>query len=93
MIVVNSSPIIHLTAALGGLDLLPGLYGRVAVAAEVLQELENGAAIDDSAARIRTLPGIEVCGPQPGIAPWLLDRLDNGESAVIQLALDTMARP
>lgn len=59
MIIVNSSPIIHLTAALGGLDLLPGLYGRVLVPAEVLQELESGAARDDSAARVRTLAGVE----------------------------------
>ena len=47
MIIVNSSPIIHLTAALGGLDLLPGLYGRVLVPAELLQELDvtpTGAA-------------------------------------------------
>lgn len=43
MIIVNSSPIIHLTAALGGLNLLPGLYGRVLVPAEVLHELEFGA--------------------------------------------------
>jgi len=44
MIVINSSPAINLTAALGSLELLANLYGTVIVPHAVFQELEAGAA-------------------------------------------------
>ena len=53
MIILNSSPVIHLTVALGGLDALPALYGRVLVPEPVLRELEAGAELDDTARRLR----------------------------------------
>ncbi len=52
MIILNSSQVIHLTAALGGLDALPALYGRVLVPEPVLWELEAGARLDDPARRL-----------------------------------------
>lgn len=45
MIILNSSPVIQLSVALGGLDALPALYGRVLVPEPVLQELEAGAQL------------------------------------------------
>lgn len=38
VIILNSSPVIHLTVALGGLDALPALYGQVLVPEPVLRE-------------------------------------------------------
>lgn len=88
VIILNSSPVIHLTVALGGLDALPALYGRVLVPAPVLRELEAGAELDDTARRLRTAPDIEVYALATGVSPLLAGELDLGEAAVIQLALD-----
>lgn len=72
MIILNSSQVIHLTAALGGLDALPALYGRVLVPEPVLWELEAGARLDDTPRRLRTVPGIEVYALATGVCrSWL----------------------
>ncbi len=88
MIILNSTPVIHLTVALGGLDALPVLYRRVLVPEPVLRELEAGAQLDDTARRLRTVPGIELYALANGVSPLLTGELDLGEAAVIQLALD-----
>lgn len=88
MLILDSSPVIHLNAGLGGLDLLPGMYGRVVVPTDVLRELESGADRDDAALRLRRVPGIEIRSPSSGISPLLAGELDLGESAVIALALE-----
>ena len=69
MLILNSSPVIHLNAGLVGLDLLPGMYGRVVVPTEVLCELESGADRDDAALHVRRVPGIEIRSPSSGISP------------------------
>jgi predicted nucleic acid-binding protein len=86
VIILNSSPVIHLAVALDGLDALPALYGRVPE--PVLRELEAGAQVDDTARRLRTVSGIEVHALANGVSPLLAGELDLGEAAVIQLALD-----
>jgi len=88
VIILNSSPVIHLTAALGGLELLPSLYGRVLVPRELHQELEAGAHLDDAGPRLRAATGVEIITLAGGISPLLTDELDIGEAAVIQLAID-----
>jgi len=88
VIILNSSPVIHLTVALGGLDALPALYGQVLVPEPVLRELEAGAQLDDNARRLRTVSGVEVYALANGVSPLLAGELDLGEAAVIQLALD-----
>jgi hypothetical protein len=88
VIILNSSPVIHLTVALSGLDVLPALYGRVLVPEPVLRELDAGAQLDDTARRLRAVSGIEVSAMAAGVAPLLTGELDLGEAAVIQLALD-----
>ena len=88
MVILNSSPVIHLTAALGGLELLPTLYGRVLVPVEVKRELESGADRDDAALRLLAVSGIEIHTLATGIPPLLAGELDLGEAAVIALALD-----
>ncbi len=93
VIILNSSPVIHLTVALGGLDALPALYGRVLVPEPVLRELEAGAQRDDTARRLRTVSGVEVYALANGVSPLLAGELDLGEAAVIQLALDLPGPP
>jgi predicted nucleic acid-binding protein len=88
VIILNSSPVIHLTAALGGLELLPSLYGRVLVPREVHQELEAGAHLDDAGPRLRASTAVEIITLAGGISPLLIGELDIGEAAVIQLAID-----
>jgi predicted nucleic acid-binding protein len=87
MIVINSSPAINLTSALGGLTLLSELYGKVIVPFEVMQELEAGAHKDQTAELLRATGGVEIRA-QPTVVPSLLtSTLDFGEAAVIQTAL------
>ena len=88
MIILNSSPVLHLTAGLGSLDVLPTLYSPVLVPAEVLRELESGARLDDVAVQLRRTAGIEIRSTRAGISPLLAGELDLGESAVIALALE-----
>lgn len=87
MIVINSSPAINLTAALGSLELLANLYGTVIVPHAVFQELKAGATKDQTAQLLRTTPGVEI-RPQSVVIPaWLTSILDAGEAAVIHTAL------
>jgi len=88
VIVLNSSPVIHLSAALGGLALVTELYRRVLVPVEVLRELQSGAHLDDTAVSIQSVSGIEIVPVGAGISPLLTGELDLGEAAVIQLALE-----
>jgi hypothetical protein len=88
VIILNSSPVLHLTAAFGSLDLLPSLYGPVLVPTEVVRELESGAMRDDAAFQLRQTAGIDIRSSRSGISPLLAGELDLGESAVIALALE-----
>jgi len=87
MIVINSSPAINLTAALGSLELLADLYGTVIVPHAVFQELEAGAAKDQTAKLLCATPGVEIRSQPVAIPAWLSSLLDAGEAAVIHTAL------
>lgn len=87
MIVINSSPAINLTAALGSLELLANLYGTVIVPHAVFQELKAGATKDQTAQLLRTTPGVEIRPQSVAIPAWLTSILDAGEAAVIHTAL------
>lgn len=87
MIVINSSPAINLTAALGSLELLADLYGTVIVPYEVFNELKAGAAKDQTAHLLGLTSGIEIRTSPVAIPTWLTRILDVGEAAVIHIAL------
>ncbi|MBI4023587.1 MAG: DUF3368 domain-containing protein [Verrucomicrobia bacterium] len=87
MIVINSSPVINLTAALGGLELLGDLYGKVIVPAEVMQEIEDGADKDKAADLLRKTHCADMRTQTVLSAPWMFRGLDPGEASVIQTAL------
>lgn len=87
--VINTGPLIALNAC-QQVDLLPFLHKPVIVPQEVIDELERGRDIDH----------IEVVIPQwldirslsHPLSPLLLAHLDEGEAAVIALALESGIR-
>jgi len=87
MIVINSSPAINLGRALGTLEIVVELYGRVVVPLEVMQEIEAGGDKDATADLLRGCSAIEVRGQRVATPRWLAHELDRGEAAVIQTAL------
>ena len=87
VVVINTTPLIALTAATGSLDVLRCLYSRVVVPYEVAKEIRAGG---------RDAFGIEVfeqaswldISPEPlELMPYLQNTLDSGEASVIQTAL------
>ncbi len=87
VVVINTTPLIALTAATGNLDVLRCLYSRVVVPYEVAKEIRAGG---------RDAFGVEVfeqaswldISPEPmALMPYLQNTLDSGEASVIQTAL------
>lgn len=87
-LVINSSPLIALVAALPDFDLLAGIVGRFLVPAEVIAELEAGGQKDGTVLKMQAACWCEVCPPRVRVADPLVPRLGAGESAVIQVALE-----
>jgi len=86
-IVINTSPIIALTAALGDLRVLQ-IYRRVWVPQEVAQELAAGGGAKFALTEYETSPWLLKYDQPLNVAAILSNTLDIGEAAVIQLALD-----
>lgn len=87
-IVINSSPLIALAAALPEFNLLSGIVEKLVVPGEVLAEVEAGGCKDDTAALVQAASWCQV---RPLLSPQinpLVMTLGRGEAAVIQIALD-----
>jgi predicted nucleic acid-binding protein len=86
-IVLNTSPTLALIAAVGRLDFLRELYEKALLPREVLRELNVGEREGGEVEALIRKAGLVVweCDAQP--ADILLNSLDLGEAAVIQLAL------
>lgn len=81
-LVVDASPVILLNSV-GQLDLLPALAREIVVPAAVFQELEKGAALDDTAARLQGTPWAttaEAIAVPSHLAAW---DLGAGETAAL----------
>jgi len=87
-IVINTSPLITLVAALGDLTILGSLYTEVLVPLEVCQEITAGGRDDFAVAEFEAANWLQKKDTYLNISPFLLNSLDLGEAAVIQLALD-----
>lgn len=87
-IVINTSPIISIVAALGDLSVLQDLYDRVNVPFEVSQEILVDNASRFAAPEFEADTWLSKENSPLEISPFLLNSLDRGEAAVIQLALD-----
>ena len=86
-IVINTSPIIALVAALGDLRVLQ-IYRQVWIPLEVCQEIAVGGKARFALAEFEAAHWLQKHPHPLSIAPVLLNTLDKGEAAVIQLALD-----
>jgi predicted nucleic acid-binding protein len=87
-IVVNTAPLISLVAALGNLNVLQVLYAQVLVPFEVCQEILTGGSTGFAVAEFEAASWLQKYQNPLSISPLLLNSLDLGEAAVIQLALN-----
>jgi len=87
VLVINTSPIIALVAALGDLQILK-MYQKVLVPIEVYQELLAGGAANFAVPEFERASWLHKRTPPVQIGTGLRNSLDKGEAAVIQLALD-----
>ncbi|MBU0716804.1 MAG: DUF3368 domain-containing protein [Planctomycetes bacterium] len=85
-LVINTGPLIALTAALGDLKLLSVLYQRVIVPLEVCDEILVQNATRYGAAEFHAASWLEKRSAATAISPFLRNVLDLGEAAVIQVA-------
>ena len=88
-VVINTGPLIALTAGLGSLEVLRVLYREVIVPAEVSAEiavLKHSLFVQPEfeAARV----WLSVAAAPVQLETWLQSSLDPGEAAVIQTAMD-----
>ena len=86
-IVINTTPLIALTAA-GGLDALPLLYQQVIVPLEVAEEIQAGGKQGFGVAEIAAASFLEIQTAHVNIPAYLSNALDRGEAAVIATALN-----
>ena len=86
-LVINTSPLISLVAALGDLNVLDSLYQQVLVPWEVCQEIQKGGADGFAVAEFEQATFLKKYPTPVEIPPFLSKTLDRGEAAVIQLAL------
>ena len=87
-IVINTSPLLALSAALGDLSVLQSLYQQVFVPFEVCQEIEKGGLSGFSVAEFKSASFLHKLDKPLIISPFLKNSLDIGEASVIQLALN-----
>jgi predicted nucleic acid-binding protein len=86
-IVINTSPLIALVAALGDLQVL-NLYTEVLIPFEVCQEILSGGTAGFAVNEFQAATWLQKQTHPLVISPFLLNSLDIGEASVIQLALD-----
>ena len=87
-IAIDTSPIVAIVAALGDLAVLQSVYDRVSVPFEVSQEILVDNASRFAASEFEADTWLHKETTPLDISPLLLNSLDRGEAAVIQLALD-----
>jgi predicted nucleic acid-binding protein len=88
LIAINTSPLIALVAAVGDLKVLQDLYHQVWVPYEVCQEILAGGSTEFAITQFQQATWLNKQPTPLEIAPFLLNSLDLGEAAVIQLALN-----
>lgn len=86
-IVINTGPILAITAALGSLSILDKLYKQVYVPAEVKLEIIAGGKYGFGIPAFEDASWLNVVKARQAIPHFLNNSLDLGEAAVIQLAL------
>lgn len=88
VLVTNTTPLIALTAATGGLGVLQFLYSRVVVPLEVAQEVRMGGRQSFGLDVFNGADWLDVQTTAVELPPYLHNSLDRGEASVIQTALN-----
>lgn len=88
VVVINTTPLIALSAAMGNLDVLKTLYDRVIVPKAVADEIHAGGPQAMGAVAFQAAHWIERRPEDVRIVPYVRNTLDRGEAAVIQTAMD-----
>jgi predicted nucleic acid-binding protein len=88
VIVINTSPLIALIAALGSLDILDSLYEKVVVPLAVCEEILKGGKQDFAVSEFQKAKWLSKENQPIQISQFLLNSLDLGEASVIQVALN-----
>lgn len=86
-IVINTGPLLAITAALGSLSLLHDLYRQVLVPYEVKKEMTGYGSNRFGVKEFKEARFLHVHSRPLSISPILQNTLDSGEASVIQLAL------
>jgi len=92
VIIINTSPLISLVAALGNLEVLSVLYDEVIVPFAVCEEILNSKRKVFAQSEFQQATELNKQNKPVKIAPFLLNSLDLGEASVIQVALDQNIR-
>jgi predicted nucleic acid-binding protein len=87
-LVTNTTPLIALTAAPGGLDILRHLYDRVIVPLEVQTELRAAGPQAMGVSAFEQASWLDCQASEVNLSPYLGNTLDRGEDAMIQTALN-----
>lgn len=87
-LVTNTTPLIALTAATGGLDVLRFLYARVVVPLEVAAEIKAGGKQAFGVSVFQQAEWLDVQDRAVELQPFLRNSLDLGEAAAIQTAMN-----
>jgi predicted nucleic acid-binding protein len=87
-IIINTSPLIALVAAMGDLKILESLYTDVLVPFEVCQEILIGGTTGFAITEFESASWLQKQSSPLTIPPLLFNSLDLGEASVIQLALN-----
>jgi len=87
-IVINTSPLIAIVAAMGDFNVLQSLYTNVIVPFEVSQEILIGGTTGLGVTEFQADFWLQKQTVPVNIYPILLNSLDIGEASVIQLALN-----
>lgn len=86
-LVVNTGPLIGLTAALGDLRLLDSLYSEILLPNEVFQELRAGGDGCPEIPAIKATTSVRVASENQKVPVLLEAEVDKGEASVIQAAV------
>ncbi|QTA84848.1 DUF3368 domain-containing protein [Desulfonema magnum] len=87
-IVINTGPIIALTAAWGDLTFLSSIYKQILVPFEVSEEIGIGGKKGFAVNEFNSATFLHKEKAPLRISPFLANTLDRGEASVIQLALN-----
>jgi len=87
-LVINTGPLLALTAACGDLRLLAARNREVIVPFEVCQEIEAGGSAGFGLKEFKEAVWLKKWTAPVKLTPFLGQALDYGEASVIQLALD-----